>query len=178
MEDCLEDYTLMSKWLSDPEVLTYYEGRNNSFDLEKTIKKFRRKIVEPIGQTPCIIEYEGKPIGYLQYYKTDTEEYETDGKVDIDKYSNPYAMDLFIGETSYWNKGLGSEIIKLLLQYIFQNEHGHAVFIDPQTWNVRAIKCYEKSGFKPLTVIEKRELHEGEYKDNLIMVITPDLYFK
>lgn len=26
MEDCLNDYTLLLKWLSDPIVLDYYEG--------------------------------------------------------------------------------------------------------------------------------------------------------
>lgn len=173
MEDCLGDYTLVSRWLSDPKVLKYYEGRDNAFDLEKTIKKFRRKIVECADQIPCIMEYEEKAIGYLQYYKADLEEYASLGKVNLDEYLRPYALDLFIGESDYWDKGLGSKIIKLMLKHIFKVEWGDSVFIDPQTWNVRAIKCYEKSGFTPLALIEKGELHEGEYRDNLIMIATP-----
>jgi aminoglycoside 6'-N-acetyltransferase len=39
MEDSIEDYKLMSRWLSTEELLDYYEGRSNSFDLEKVIRK-------------------------------------------------------------------------------------------------------------------------------------------
>ncbi|MFJ5716915.1 hypothetical protein [Neobacillus sp. NPDC093127] len=35
-----EDKYLLVKWLSNPSVLEYYEGRDNPFDLEKVNKKF------------------------------------------------------------------------------------------------------------------------------------------
>ena len=53
-----------------------------------------------------------------------------------------------------------------------QNENADIIFIDPQTWNKRAIRCYEKCGFNPIMVAENRELHDDEPKDCLIMVIT------
>lgn len=59
-----------------------------------------------------------------------------------------------------------------MLSYLFLNENADIVFIDPQTWNKRAIRCYEKSGFTPMTVIKNREMHDGEYKDSLIMSIS------
>ena len=34
------DKYLLSKWLSDPEILQYYEGRDNPFDVEKVEQKF------------------------------------------------------------------------------------------------------------------------------------------
>ena len=36
---------------------------------------------------------------------------------------------------------------------------------DPQAWNERAIRCYEKCGFKKVKLLPKHELHEGEYRD-------------
>lgn len=35
-----EDAELISKWLSDENVLQYYEGRDQPFNLEKTKEKF------------------------------------------------------------------------------------------------------------------------------------------
>jgi aminoglycoside 6'-N-acetyltransferase len=41
--------------------------------------------------------------------------------------------------------------------------------MDPQTRNTRAIKCYKKCGFKKIKILPKRELHEGEYQDCLLI---------
>ncbi len=35
--------------------------------------------------------------------------------------------------------------------------------------NKRAIKCYEECGFKAIKILKKRELHEGQYRDNLVI---------
>lgn len=173
MEDCLGDYILLAKWLSDPAVLEFYEGRDNPFNLAKVMEKFVPRARGESEVTPCIIEYDNQAIGYIQYYMVDADEYEVRDKIEIGKYIFPYGMDLFIGETEYWNMGIGTNLVKGMIQYLIKNENADGIFIDPQTCNKRAIKCYEKCGFKPVTIIEKRELHEGEYKDNLIMFFTP-----
>jgi aminoglycoside 6'-N-acetyltransferase len=172
MEDCLDDYKLLEKWLSDPAVLEFYEGRDNPFNLEKVMKKFAHRTRGESEVTPCIIEYDDQAIGYIQYYIVDAEEYEVHDKIDIGEYLYPFGMDLFIGETEYWNMGIGTYLVKGMIHYLFENENADGIFIDPHTCNKRAIKCYEKSGFNPITVIEKRELHEGECRDSLIMFIS------
>jgi len=60
----------------------------------------------------------------------------------------------------------------MMNRYLFQDENADIIFIDPQTWNKRAVRCYEKSGFNPIMVAKNRELHDDEPKDCLIMVIT------
>ncbi|WP_019639832.1 hypothetical protein [Paenibacillus fonticola] len=61
---------MLAKWLSDPLVLEYYEGRDNSFDLEKVNKKFYQRKNGVIG---CIVEFENVEIGYIQFYQLDNE---------------------------------------------------------------------------------------------------------
>ncbi|MCL1806473.1 MAG: acetyltransferase [Oscillospiraceae bacterium] len=170
MKDCPEDYTLLSNWLTNPAVLEYYEGRDKPVSLQEAIDKYRPRIRGEEDVTPCIIELEGEAIGYLQYYLTDMENLLAGGST----YQNPYGLDLFIGETEYWNRGIGTKIIQLFISYLFETEHADIVIIDPQTRNKRAIRCYEKCGFQPITVLEKNELHEGEYRDNLVMAITKE----
>jgi aminoglycoside 6'-N-acetyltransferase len=50
-------------------------------------------------------------------------------------------------------------------------ERGHHRFtIDPSTENERAIRAYEKTGFKPIGVARRCEqLREGEWTDGLMM---------
>ncbi|WP_342587632.1 hypothetical protein [Alteribacter populi] len=51
-----EDRFLLTKWLSNPSVLEFYEGRDRPFDLEKVNKKFYN-----LGDDvfKCIVEFEG-----------------------------------------------------------------------------------------------------------------------
>lgn len=172
MEDTIEDYELMAKWLSTVEVLDYYEGRSNSFNLEKVIKKYKARVIGNEAITPCIIEYKQNNVGYIQYYQIDIGEYAVGDKISRENYRFPHGIDLFIGEINNWNKGIGTIIVSSMISYLFKSQSVDIIFIDPQTWNKRAIRCYEKSGFIPRWVIKNREIHDGEYKDNLIMSIT------
>lgn len=42
MQDCIQDYQLMAKWLTDENVLEFYEGRDNPFPLERIIETYQR----------------------------------------------------------------------------------------------------------------------------------------
>lgn len=172
MEDNITDYCLMAKWLSTKEVLEYYEGCSNSYDLEKVIKKFAPRVKGEEPVVPCIIEHNKKAIGYIQYFRIEPDGYDVGDAINMNNYGYPYGMDLFIGEPDSWNKGIGTIIVKAMISYLFHNVKAEIIFIDPQIWNKRAIRCYEKSGFIPMIVIKNREMHDGEYKDSLIMSIS------
>ena len=64
------DVPLLAKWLSNPKVLQYYEGRDNPFNDEKVKSIFFTK--DPSIQM-CIVVYENIEIGYIQFYKLDDE---------------------------------------------------------------------------------------------------------
>lgn len=155
-----EDKFVLAKWLSDPEILQYYEGRDNPFDVEKVERTFFKK---EKGVTPCIVEYDGTPIGYIQFYEVDEEYRYTYG------YANDsgklYGMDQFIGESAYWNKGVGTQLVRMMVEYLIDKKGADRIVMDPQSWNERAIRCYEKCGFKKVKLLPKHELHEGEYRD-------------
>lgn len=39
------------------------------------------------------------------------------------------------------------------------------IVMDPQAWNERALRVYEKGGFVKKKYLEKHEMHEGELRD-------------
>jgi len=156
---CSDKY-LLSKWLSDPEILQYYEGRDNPFDVEKVEQKF---FEEETGATRCIIEFEEVSIGYIQFYEVYGDERRTYGYEDSSEII--YGMDQFIGESTYWDKGVGTQLVRAMVAYLIEEKGADRIVMDPQTWNERAIRCYEKCGFKKVKLLPRNELHEGEYKD-------------
>ena len=155
-----EDKYLLVKWLSNPEVLQYYEGRDNPFDLEKVEKSFY-SITD--SEVRCIIQYENVDIGYIQFYQLDEDSRTLYGYGESTEII--YGMDQFVGEVNYWNKGIGTQLINLMVNFLVEQKKADKIAMDPQTWNVRAISCYEKCGFRKVKLLSKNELHEGEYRD-------------
>ncbi len=154
-----KDNYLLVKWLSDPVVLEFYEGRDNPFDLDKVHKAFYTPDDEEMR---CIIEFDGQEIGYIQIYPLDQE---TKAEYGYDQDETIYGMDQFIGEVAYWNKGVGTQLVTSMVAYLIKEKQASRVVMDPQTRNVRALRCYEKCGFKKVKLLPERELHEGIYQD-------------
>lgn len=154
----IEDNVLLAKWLSDPLVLEFYEGRNNPFDLEKVNEVF---YAPEDDEVQCIVEYEGKEIGYIQFYQVDDDTKKEYGYLN----ENVYGTDQFIGEVEYWNKGIGTLLVTSIMMFLIEQKRADRIVMDPQAQNTRAIKCYEKCGFKKVKMLPGRELHEGEYRD-------------
>ncbi|WP_183041217.1 GNAT family N-acetyltransferase [Salipaludibacillus neizhouensis] len=153
-----KDNYLLAKWLSDPTILEFYEGRDNCFDLDKVNKVF---YASEDNEVKCIVEFDGIEIGYFQFYRIDDETKKEYGYLD----ENIYGTDQFIGEVEYWNKGIGTLLVTSMVKFLIEHKKADRVVMDPQTRNTRAIKCYEKCGFKKVRILPKHEHHEGKYQD-------------
>ena len=112
-----------------------------------------------------MVEYANKAIGYVQFYQLDDETKKEYGYI----HENVYGTDQFIGEVEYWNKGIGTLLVRAMTKFLIEHEKADRVVMDPQARNTRAIKCYEKCGFNKVKFLPKRELHEGEYQDCWLM---------
>ncbi len=159
-----QDAGSLLKWMTDPAVLEWYEGRDAGFTPERVRRDFYEE--EP-GCRRCIIEYEELPIGYLQIYRLSPElceEYQ---------YPHPelfaFGIDQFIGEPAYWDKKIGRRFLKLVLDYLTGREGARAVVLDPHADNFRALRCYEACGFREIKFLPAHELHEGSKRDCWLM---------
>jgi len=156
----LNDAALLVKWLSDPVVLEFYEGRDRPHDLELVKEHFYDEQAEV---TRCIVQYKERDIGYLQFYLIDDEELEVYGYVGFE--GQIFGMDQFIGEPDLWNQGMGSRLIKETVNYLIEAKQAEKIVMDPQAWNKRALRVYEKIGFVKKKYLEQHEQHEGELRD-------------
>jgi len=168
MRDSTEDMGLLYRWLNDEQVLTYIEAPGASFTREQIEAKYGPRARGEDYVIPCILEHDQVPIGYLQYYPLLEDEMlayeaEPDGL--------HYAIDLFIGEVDYWDRGIGTIALRAVVDDLFDVRQADSIYIDPATWNKRAIRCYEKCGFRHVKVLPARELSDDHYVDVLVMRI-------
>ena len=80
-------------------------------------------------------------------------------------------LGIFIGNEENRNKGYGTEVLRLLLDYSFNYLNLHNVHLGVMSFNERAINCYKKVGFKEYG--RRRECYflNGKYYDNVYMDI-------
>ncbi len=95
---------------------------------------------------------------------------------DIDRINRCCTLGIFIGEEQNRNKGYGKETINLLLDYGFNYQNMHNINLKVFSFNERAIKCYEKVGFKKCGTRHESYFLEGKYYDEIIMEILENDY--
>jgi RimJ/RimL family protein N-acetyltransferase len=58
-------------------------------------------------------------------------------------------LGIAIGDPAYWGKGYGSDAIGLMLKYAFHELNLYRVWLTTIAYNTRAVRAFEKAGFKP-----------------------------
>lgn len=104
-----------------------------------------------------VIEVEGQVAGAVEYSEENDPEYRHAG------------IDVYLG-SAFQGRGLGTEAVRLVARFLFDDRQHHRLTIDPAAHNERAIRCYEKVGFKPVGVMREYELGpDGHFHDGLLM---------
>ena len=67
---------------------------------------------------------------------------------DIDRQHNKAEYGIFIGEAHARGRGIGTAAAKLMLRYCFAEEKLHRIYLRALAGNERAIRSYEKAGFR------------------------------
>lgn len=89
----------------------------------------------------------------------------------IDLKNNHAEIGMAIGNKNCWGKGIGTESVKLVLKYCFTTLNLNKVYLDVWEDNTRAIKCYQKCGFKNDGLMRQHVFKDSKYHSKLIMSI-------
>lgn len=144
------DVAALGDVLADPTVAPWW----GSFDAEK----LRRDVLEPPPEIASfVIEVEGSVAGFIQY----REENEPDCR--------HAGIDIAVG-SPWQGRGIGPEAIRVLARHLFEERGHHRLTIDPATANERAIRAYERVGFRRVGVMRAYERGpDGAWHDGLLM---------
>lgn len=85
----------------------------------------------------------------------------------IDWKNSTATVGIFIGKDRFLSKGYGTDAMKVLVNFIFDEMNINKIKLEVYSFNLRAIKCYEKLGFKEEGCLRKELFREGKYHDVL-----------
>ena len=138
--DISDDY----KWRTDAELAELDATR----PLNMSLRQFEKYAVQEMQypdtrskrlsvDTAC-----GVHIGNVMFY-------------DIDLRSKRAELGIMIGDKDYWGQGYGTETVGLLLDHMFGAYPFDRIYLHTLTWNHRAQKSFQKSGFKEVRPVRK-----------------------
>jgi RimJ/RimL family protein N-acetyltransferase len=78
-------------------------------------------------------------------------------------------VGMAIGERDCWGQGYGTDALRLVLRYAFQELDLHRVSLGVFANNPRAIRSYEKAGFRFEGIERQATIREGAYYDTFYM---------
>jgi len=155
------DLPAFQKWLNDPEVT---EGLSiylplSMIDEEQWLDGMSR--MQP-DEKPLAIELKQghgwRLIGNSGFFNLE--------------WANRCAeFGLFIGDKSAWNKGYGTEAVRLLLKHGFETLNLHRIYLRVYSTNPRARRSYEKAGFILEGTLREAVYRHGKYADVDIMSV-------
>ena len=124
------DLPLVATWLARPHVAEWWDG--------------------PIALEPGLRQrlavLDGDPIGYLQSYQAVA----CHGDGWWLEITDPgvHGIDQFLAGADKLGQGLGPQMVQLFVSELFADPRVTRVQVDPSPDNARAIRCYEKAGFR------------------------------
>lgn len=140
LSDADNDYM----WQKDPELAWLDAAPPLDHMFEDYLADYESELLftSDIRRPFAVETIEGKHIGNCVYYN-------------IDKVNSETEIGIMLGDRQYWDKGYGTDTIKVLLNHIFRHTTLNRIYLKTLESNIRAHKCFQKCGFQPCGHLNK-----------------------
>ncbi|MCR4391267.1 MAG: GNAT family N-acetyltransferase [Candidatus Acetothermia bacterium] len=155
-----EDIPTFVRWFNDPEVrqfLVMYEPMSRAKEERWFAAQLERRD-EFLYAIEAQVDGSWVHIGNLGLHR-------------VDWKNRTAVFGIVLGEKAYWGQGYGSEAARVLLRFAFQELNLHRVELEVFAFNARAIRCYEKAGFRHEGTRRHAFFRDGRYHDVHVMSI-------
>ena len=138
---------MLQAWIGRPHVREWWVGEEADLPFEEFRAMYLPRVMAEENVTPYIAMLEGRPIGYAQSYVA-----MGSGGGWWDHITDPgvRGIDQFLCDADDLGKGLGTRMVKAFVARLFADAEVTRIQTDPDPRNARAIRCYEKAGFRRL----------------------------
>lgn len=152
-----ENLAVVSRWYRDPEVarLTRYQTR--PMPREEVERFFQTRLLGSDSVAYAIhVRLTDRLIGLTTFSSLDPD----NGSV---------LFHITLGERDIWGQGYGTEAASLMLAHAFERLGLHRVGLSVFSFNERAIRSYEKAGFRIEGRLRDAIARDGRYWDEIQM---------
>ena len=137
-----DDLLLLKRWLAAPHVVQWWGNTHEQFELV-------RGDLEVEAMDQYVVTSNDRPFGYLQCY--DPMAWPDNG---LGAHpAGTRGIDQFIGESEMLERGHGSAFIRIFIERLLK-AGSPRVITDPDPNNHRAIRAYEKAGFRRDRIVD------------------------
>jgi RimJ/RimL family protein N-acetyltransferase len=161
------DLPLFVDWLNDPEVIAGLDIYRPFSSADEDVWYEAMLKTHP-DEHPFVIEAHGEEGEWVSIGNI--------GLHSIEWRVRSAELGIIIGIKSYWNKGYGSEAVRLMLCYAFDTLNLNRIFLRVFAHNLRAIRSYEKVGFVQEGRLRQSHFYTGKAVDTLVMSVLREEY--
>lgn len=136
-----DDLPLLREWLARPHMLEWW---GPELTLEEVREKYLPRIAGDDAARPLIAILDGEPVGYVQWYRAGA----VPGWWPDDPGSGVLGIDQFLADGDRLDRGLGTAMVSQFAALLFRDPEVTEIRLDPHPENHRAVRCYEKAGFR------------------------------
>jgi aminoglycoside 6'-N-acetyltransferase-1b len=140
-----EDLPMLQAWIGRPHVREWWAGDDADLPAQEFRALYLPRVMAEERVSPFIALLDGRPIGYAQSYVA-----MGSGGGWWEDITDPgvRGIDQFLCDASDLGKGLGTALVKAMVAKLFSDPAVTRIQTDPDPANARAIRCYEKAGFR------------------------------
>jgi aminoglycoside 6'-N-acetyltransferase len=155
-----EDLDALVALFAEPEVAERWPR----FDRARIEKELVFEVDD--DTTVYVIEADSELAGVIQSWEEADPEYRQAG------------MDIAVA-TRWHGKGVALAALRGLARHLVEDLGHHHLIIDPAADNARAIRCYEKVGYRSVGILRRNEMGaDSTFHDSLLMdALVEDLIF-
>ena len=129
-------------WLKRPHVAELWDACSS---LDELRAKYLPKLMDDSDAVPYFAYLDGVAIGYIQAYVAARA---GDGWWRDEHDPGVHGVDQFLAEGDRLGQGLGTKMVREFVEFLFRDPSVTRIQADPAPRNGRAIRCYEKAGFR------------------------------
>jgi len=157
-----EDFPRLRSWINSKKELVQFAGPIFKYPLSDTqlINYLKMDNIRPMK---AVLKSTNEPIGHCEL------NFEN---------GNKRLSRILIGNTNLRGKNIGEEIVRKMVDLLFKDPETNEVDLNVFDWNIAAIKCYEKVGFKKNQIINTQTVVEGEIWKRVNMKLKKQAYRK
>ena len=138
---------LLHEWLGRPHVAEWWAPTPSWEEVEE---EFGPRI-DSSTTRPYLVLFDGTPGGFIQsYVALDS----GDGWWEDERDPGVRGIDQFLAHPEQLGQGLGTAMVRAFVRCLFADPAVTRIQTDPSPENGRAIRCYEKAGFRASAVVD------------------------